>query len=155
MKKTINVVKDLIRYFDAVVIGSQLFVDKGLLSEEDINDIDIAATGDEKGMFKYLSDLGFTKTDLTTGAPYNKAIARTKWTHTDYDKVIDVNYFNHKPSVFKIPELVKAKFESGRVDDLKQLSMVMFNAGGNSLMSYRDLQDFYLNNMPNDDDTTA
>lgn len=159
-KKTIEIVNELKRYFGATVIGSQLFVDAGLLSEEDTNDIDIAVVLNDNTtsrMFEFLKDKGFASEDITTRKDmYSEAILkRTLFYNMNYDKKIDANYFNQMPKVYSITELISEKFNANRADDLKQLSMVIFNKAGNATKSYADLQKFYNENKPDEHETTT
>lgn len=160
MKKSILVVGQLEKYFGAKIIGSYLFVEADLLKEEDVNDIDIIAdhsSASVNRMKVYLTDAGFTAEDVKTRDSIYSAeiLVRTKWSNSEYDKVIDMNYFKALPTVYTIPELVQAKFKSGRADDLKQLAMVIFNRGGNGLKSIKDLQEFYEQNKSTEDETTG
>lgn len=151
-KKSTEVVELLERYFDAMVIGSHLFVRAKLLSIDDTNDIDLFVKSGEQTakMETFLKDQGFigTVVEVQPDIYSEKVTVRTKYAHPDYDKIIDVNYL---PSLgsrepYEISQLVKAKFESGRPEDLKQLSMVIFNSAGKSLSSIKSLQEFYISN---------
>lgn len=149
MKKSIDIVHQLIRYFDVQVIGSQLLVDAGLLHYDETNDIDISIVkgyvNDQK-ITSFLTDIGFTKKDIPD--QFNSRVVRSEFSHPEYDKVIDLNFAPEIQKVYTLPELIKAKFEQGRPNDLKQISMAVFNTGGNVLKSYKELQEFYLNNKP-------
>src|SRR5690606_31804490 len=94
----------------------------------------------------FLTDIGFTKNDISD--QLNTRIIRSEFSHPEYDKVIDLNFAPEIQKVYTLPELIKAKFEQGRPNDLKQISMAVFNTGGNVLKSYKELQEFYLNNKP-------
>lgn len=153
MKKSIEIVQQLIRYFDVQIIGTQLLVDAGLLHYDETNDIDVAAvkkSDTTDRVKKFLNDLGFEGEDIEhrDNIYSNAVIIRTKYTNPEFDKVIDINYFNQKPDVYSIPELVMKKFSAGRPDDMRQLSMVVFNKSKNVLKSYKELQDFYIKNKP-------
>lgn len=153
MKKSIEIVQQLIRYFDVQVIGTQLLVDAGLLHYDETNDIDVAAvkkSDTTDRVKKFLNDLGFEGEDIENrdNIYSEEVLIRTKYTNPEFDKVIDINYFDSKPEVYSIAELVKSKFSAGRPDDMRQLSMVVFNKASNVLKSHKELQEFYLNNKP-------
>lgn len=158
MKKSKEVVDQLIRYFGAKVIGTQLLVDAQLLSEDDTNDIDIAAVKDFETTYrihKFLIDLGFVDEDVLEKESIYSAtvVKRTKFSNPEYDKIIDVNYFKNNPTIYSIPELIKMKFERGSVDDIRQLSMAIFNKGGRHTESIKSLQDFFNKNQQNNGNT--
>lgn len=131
-KKSIEVVAQLTRYFGAKVIGTQLLVDAGLLSEEDTNDIDIAAVKDfdtTDRIFKFLTDLGFSKEDVLHKEDVysTETLVRTKFSNVAYDKIIDINYFKNMPEIYSISQIVKSKFERSSIDDIRQLEKVIKN----------------------------
>lgn len=112
-KKSIEVVRQLTKYFNAKVIGSQMFVDAGLLSEEDTNDIDIVVLDDK--YTELLKDHGFVKQE-----------DGIRYLNPEYDKPIDVftSYVNQPRT---IDELIVFKFDRGYQDDLNQLIKVVEN----------------------------
>lgn len=154
MKKSIEIVEQLKKYFGVVVIGTQLIVDEKLLHESDTTDIDVAVvfSTDITGRIKqYLKDFGFTGKDILRREDIysEEVLIRTEYTNPEFDKPIDLNYFKSKPEVKTISEIIRAKFERGAVNDLKQISMIVFNKAGSTLKSIKELQEFYDQNKPN------
>lgn len=150
MKKSLEIVEQMKRYFNAQVIGSQLFVDAGLLPESSTNDIDIAVVekADSTNSVKtFLEDQGFVGEPMYTNPTgYNQVLSRIRYSHPDYDKIIDLNYFSKNPTVYTIPELVKAKFNQGRKQDLHQLFEVLLKKGGSDLQELSTLYQQYKEN---------
>lgn len=159
-KRTIEIVDQLKRYFGLKVIGSYLLVEANLLSEDDVNDIDLAV---EKGsdltdrVKRFLMDHGFDIEVVTKveNNSYKNVDVRYKFKSSEYDKIIDLNIFTRMPDIYTTGELIKAKFESGRTDDLKQLAMVIFNKAGNTVKAIKTLQEFYEQNKSTEDETTG
>lgn len=148
MKKSLEIVEQLKRYFNAQVIGSQLFVDAGLLPESSTNDIDIAVVekSDSTNSVKtFLEDQGFSGEELYVfdNDRYKNVLSRVKYKHPEYDKVIDLNYFSKTQMIYTIPELVQAKFSQGRKQDLEQLIEVILKKGGTDLQELSDLYTQY------------
>lgn len=114
-KKTTELIDQLRSYFGATVIGSYLFVDSGLLSEEDINDIDIVPRAGRLGdTGRFLEDNNFISSD------------KIRYTSAEYDKPIDVlTTLVGQPT--NVDDLVKFKFNRGYLDDLRQLKKVVEN----------------------------
>lgn len=141
-KKSIEIVHQLERYFNATVIGSYLFVRGGLLKEEDVNDIDIAVvrkTDQLDSVKKYLEDNGFQPQDIT-GFDHNRythVTKRTKFTHPEYDKEIDLNYFDKNPKVYDTPTLIANKFSLSGKGDLEQLMKVILHKGKSDMEVFK------------------
>lgn len=150
MKNSLDIVAQLQRYFNAKVIGSQLFVSAGLLSSSETNDIDIAVVNksDQKSsIHKFLTDQGFKYEDIMVSPDgYGQVLSRTKYTNEEYDKVIDLNYFDKMPETYSISQLVRAKFEQGRKHDLHQLFEVILKKGGSDLQELETLYQQYKEN---------
>lgn len=160
MKKSIDIVNQLQKYFGVKVIGSQLLVDAGLLHEDDSGDIDIAAVISKDvtaRIHSFLTDIGFVPENISQkDTPYSQeSTIRTVFRNNEYDKPIDLNYFRTEPDVYTIPELIKEKFQRSKTSDLKQIAMAVFKKGGSSLRSIKELQEFYLNNQPDEEETTG
>lgn len=122
MKKSIDIVRQLEKYFNVKVIGSQLLVDRGLLNESETKDIDIIVRVESEYQIKaleFLKDNGFTES-LLDGA------RKTSYKNENYDKEIDIHFSRElHVNVFSIPELIKEKLKRGYVDDLNHIKAVV------------------------------
>lgn len=131
MNRSIEVVNQLKSYFGAVVIGSQLFVDNNLLSEEDTNDIDVMVNNAKRtSVMDFLRDAGFKTSD------------NVRFISASHDKPIDVFAYNADHPL-TLGAHIAYKFNRGYTDDLRQLAMVVFNKGKGGVKSIRELQEFY------------
>lgn len=122
-KKTRDVVRQLEQYFGVEVIGSQILVDQELLDESLTKDIDVMCTSTEdvkNRIHKFLLDAGFKHYP-----PQEGSNPREFFASPHYDKKIDLHTFPIIQKVYTLPELIKAKFERGYVEDLRHIKYVV------------------------------
>jgi hypothetical protein len=110
-----EIAKDIsILFTGSKIIGSYLFVKEGLLENNDINDIDIAIEeGKIGGAINYLRDNG-----------YESFVG----THFDKEGNITIHlvpYRANYPLYNDLNELIKAKYNRGKISDLIQLKKVI------------------------------
>lgn len=122
--KNLKTAFEILDYFSGNLIGSILFVEKGLLPLEEIDDIDILINESNKiGARKYLNDKGYKETEL----PYSRPAYAFREGSLIFKKkgeiTIDLCIGDNK--VFTLSELVEAKFKRGTIDDFTQLEKVM------------------------------
>lgn len=118
MKKSTEILEQLKNYFGAIVIGSHLLVENGLLEEEDTNDIDVIITTKGDRVESFLKDAGLTSVDTSN-------IEYVRYSNPDYDKPIVVFPSMLKKHPATIDQVVLHKFNRGLLDDIRQLEKVI------------------------------
>lgn len=137
--KTIDTVKELIEYFGARLMGSQLFVEAKLLHEDDVNDIDLYLnTVSAIGLNKYLQDRGWSREDQTSQIRYK---------HPDADKSIDViSKADVRELSLTVDKLLVEKFNNPTHANNTQLQMVLFNQAQGAARSLKEIKEFWEQN---------
>jgi len=145
-KANLEVIDQLIQYFDAEIIGSYLLVKAELLAIEYINDIDVCIPKNKlENAYKFLEDLGYSQTfisDKQIGykegrAQYNK-IPQGDFTNKEY---YNIDVIEKAKDVFTIPTLIAEKFKRGSDSDFKQLAIICSSKIGQNLMDLQHWKD--------------
>ena len=131
-KNELSIVKNLINYFNAKVIGSYLFVQDGLLKVDDTNDIDFLVEKSKKeNVRKFLNDNGYKETQI----PYSRTGYEYREGSFIFEKennpTIDITICNRSKEKFEVKELHEVfglKFKRGTKSDFIQLSKIIKNA---------------------------
>lgn len=143
MEKSIDVVRSLIRFFNGEIIGSYMFVEKGLLKEKDINDIDVQVNKSViDNVQRYLEDKGYTQ-KKTRG----NQLGYTRKTGTLWEIIpslvftkegkTTIHIKEKTDDVWSIPNLIKSKTERGKHSDYVQLLKVFDKLSKENLWYYR------------------
>jgi len=109
-----QIVKNLQRYFNAKIIGSYIFVEKGMLKIDDINDIDVIVHPDNiENVYKYLEDFGYKQTIRMRDGDFEKK------------NELRIDVVKSVKNVFSVATLIAEKFKRGSETDIEQLLKIM------------------------------
>lgn len=120
-----DIIQKLKNYFNAQIVGSYIFVENGLLSIDDINDIDVNVKGDaENNVRRFLEDEGYNETSKPHQYRGYEQVPGSLMFSKEGKKLIHVLLQNDL-KVYSISELIAKKYERNQKSDLEQLQKVI------------------------------
>lgn len=113
-------VEKLQRYFNVKTIGSYLFVQKGLLTTDDISDIDILVQDDEqvKVIRKFLKDERYKETESPSDDGYGHVSKGSRLFEKEGE--LQIHLIIDK-EVLDLEDVISTKYKRGLKKDLKQI----------------------------------
>jgi len=121
-------VNEILRYFDAKLIGSVLLYNAQLLSLDEINDVDINVKDYQVQKVRaYLNDNGFKETKPYYQQRGYEAFQGSLVFEKEGEKTIHLLVTKDLHNTFTIGELIGAKFTRQTISDLKQIATCVIN----------------------------
>jgi hypothetical protein len=122
-----EILKKIINYFDAKVVGSYLLVQVNLLTINDINDIDLCIEPKLlNNVRNFLLDEGFVETSPPHQFRGYEQVEGSGLFTKEGQKSIHI-LTESNVEVYTIPVLISKKFERSNVSDIEQLKKVIEN----------------------------
>lgn len=123
-----NIQTQICKYFNGRIIGSYMFVTQKLLTEDQVNDIDIMVSSvTVQNVRRFLNDNGYKETDPYRQergyAPFDGSKVFIK----DGFKPIHLLDTRETLTVFTIGELIASKYDRKSKSDIDQLQSVLKN----------------------------
>lgn len=130
-KSSLNISENILDYFETTkLVGSILLVNEGLVSTEDINNINIGYTDSKPWesdsctfrIIRFLKDKGFKETSIYEthlADSYNQG--SLEFVNPEYDLPISLIRHGDKFNVYDIPQVISDKFKRATESDLNQI----------------------------------
>lgn len=132
MLKSIEVVKEIQKYFKGRLIGSSLLIPYGL-DDSLINDIDVLVYTKSlriEGIRSYLHDRGFLETDRPVDEKgYQFYQGSLVFESKKYDKPIHLALTKQPPIIYSVGKIVSCKMDRANKTDIIQLKNLFKNYG--------------------------